>query len=106
MRDLLTGDAIRLADRIARLAEQLRGIRPYWQARRRGLMAMVKDLKCPHVFVTASAADIQWKDLHRHMPQTVAEDIILPRIFRYLYIFLYTQPHHHNSLGHPVANIR
>ena len=35
---------------------------------------MVKDLKCPHVFVTASAADIQWTDLHRHMPQTVAED--------------------------------
>ena len=74
LRDLLAGDAVRLADRVARLAEHLRGTRPYWQARHRELMAMVKDLKCPHVFVTASAADIQWKDLHHYMPQTVAED--------------------------------
>ena len=64
-----------LAARIARLADQLRGTRPYWQARRRELMGMIKDLKCPHVFVTASAADVQWKDLHhRFMPRKVSPD--------------------------------
>jgi len=64
-----------LAARIARSADQLRGTRPYWQARRRELMGMIKDLKCPHVFVTASAADIQWKDLHhRFMPRKVSTD--------------------------------
>jgi len=74
LHDLLARDAVRLADHVARLAEHLCGTRPYWQACRCELMAMVKDLKCPHVFVTASAADIQWKDLHHYMPQTVTED--------------------------------
>ena len=74
MRDLLAGDVIHLAARVARLADHLRGTRPYWQARRRELLAMIKDLKCPHVFFTASAADVQWKDLHRFMPRTVSAD--------------------------------
>ena len=65
---------IQLAARVAHLADQLRGTRPYWQARRRELLGMIKDLKCPHVFVTASAVDIQWKDLHRFMPRTVSPD--------------------------------
>ena len=72
MRDLFAGDVVQLAARVARLADQLRGTRPYWQARRRELLGMIRDLKCPHVFVTASAADVQWKDLHRFMPQTVS----------------------------------
>jgi hypothetical protein len=38
-------------------------------------MGMIKDLKCSHAFVTASAADVQWKDLHRFMlSQTVSPD--------------------------------
>ena len=63
---------VQLAACVARLADQLRGTRPYWQARRRELMGMIKDLKCPHVFVTASAADMHWIDLHGHglMPRT------------------------------------
>jgi ATP-dependent DNA helicase PIF1 len=44
------------------------GTRPYWLARRTELKAMIKDLHCPHLFVTFSAADVQWPDLHRHMP--------------------------------------
>ena len=59
---------IQLAARVAHLGDQLRGKRPYWQARHRELMWMIKDLKCPHVFLTASAADCQWLDLHRQMP--------------------------------------
>ena len=30
---------------------------------------MIYDRGCPHLFVTFSAADIQWPDLHRHMPR-------------------------------------
>ena len=37
-------------------------------------MGMIKDLKCPHVFVTVSAADVQWKDLHRFMPRKISPD--------------------------------
>ena len=29
---------------------------------------MVRNLGCPHLFFTVSAADLQWHDLHRHMP--------------------------------------
>ena len=71
---MLAGDVIRLADRVARLAENLRGTRPYWQARQRELLAMLKDLKSPHAFATVSAADGHWKDLHRHMPTQVLPD--------------------------------
>jgi len=65
---------VQLAARVARLGDQLRGTRPYWQARRRELMGMIKDLKCPHVFATASAADLQWIDLHHLMPRTAPPD--------------------------------
>jgi ATP-dependent DNA helicase PIF1 len=71
LRELLAGDVVRLADRIARLGDNLRGTRPYWQSRRRELLAMIKMLKSPHLFVTASAADVQWNDLHIHMPNKV-----------------------------------
>jgi hypothetical protein len=27
----------------------------------------------PHAFFTLSAADLQWPDLHRHMPKNVEE---------------------------------
>ncbi len=29
---------------------------------------MIKDLHCPHLFITFLAADVQWPDLHGHMP--------------------------------------
>jgi Helitron helicase-like domain at N-terminus len=32
---------------------------------------MIKDLGCPHIFATFSAADLQWHDLHRHMPTSL-----------------------------------
>jgi hypothetical protein len=37
---------------------------------------MIKDLGCPHLFFTFSAADIQWLDLHHHMPHQVPQDAI------------------------------
>lgn len=64
---------VQFAARVARLADRLRGTWSYWQTRHRELLAMIKDLKCPHVFVTTSA-DVQWKNLHRFMPRTASPD--------------------------------
>ena len=71
MRDLLAEDVNRIADRIAYFGANIRGTRPYWGSRQKELMAIIKDIKSPHLFATASAADVQWKDLHRLMPQQV-----------------------------------
>ncbi len=66
--DLVQGDDGRLADRIARRANKLRGTRLYWQQARRELEAFVYDLGCPHLFFTFSTADLQWWDLQMQMP--------------------------------------
>jgi len=71
LRDLLAEDVNRIADRIAYFGANIRGTRPYWGSRQKELMAIIKDIKSPHLFATASAADVQWKDLHRLMPQQV-----------------------------------
>ena len=59
-----------LAQRIARRASVLPGTRPYWSDASRKLKAQIRDPNCksPHLFFTVSAADIQWPDLHQHMP--------------------------------------
>jgi hypothetical protein len=59
-----------LAQRIARRAAALPGTRPYWTDASRKLKAQIRDPNCksPHLFFTVSAADIQWPDLHQHMP--------------------------------------
>ena len=59
-----------LAQRIARHGAVLPGTRPYWSDASRKLKAQIRDPTCksPHLFFTVSAADIQWPDLHEHMP--------------------------------------
>ena len=57
-----------LAARIRKSAATLTGTPPYWGARSRELSAMIRQIGTPHAFVTHSAADIQWPDLHVHMP--------------------------------------
>ena len=72
-RDELT-DAL-LADegllrQIVRQGSHLNGTRPFWRNKSNGLQAQARFLS-PHtspVFVTFSAADMQWQDLHRHFP--------------------------------------
>ena len=56
-----------LAARIRKSAATLTGTPPYWGARSRELSAMIRQIGTPHAFVTHSAADIQWPDLHVHM---------------------------------------
>jgi ATP-dependent DNA helicase PIF1 len=57
-----------LAGRISRQGANLVGTRPFWASMCRELDAMVRNLDCPHLFFTFSAADIQWLDLHVQMP--------------------------------------
>lgn len=59
-----------LAQRVARRGAVLPGTRPFWSDASRKLKAQIRDPNCksPHLFFTVSAADIQWPDLHQHMP--------------------------------------
>lgn len=59
-----------LAQRISRRGASLPGTRPFWSDASRRLKAQIRDPNCksPHLFFTVSAADIQWPDLHQHMP--------------------------------------
>jgi ATP-dependent DNA helicase PIF1 len=62
--ELLDGSSKQLADRVRRQAATLTGTPPYWAARSKELAAMIWELGTPHAFITVSAADIQWPDLH------------------------------------------
>jgi ATP-dependent DNA helicase PIF1 len=72
-RDELT-DAL-LADegllpQIVRQGSHLNGTRPFWRNKSNSLQAQARFLSpdISPVFVTFSAADMQWQDLHRHFP--------------------------------------
>jgi hypothetical protein len=68
-------DAKGLADRVAHAADSLPGSRPFWTKTQRDLIAQIRSPECgtPHAFVTFSSADIQWPDMHRHMPNHNAD---------------------------------
>ena len=50
--------------------EKLPGSKPFWQKAQKDIISMIRSPECgtPHVFFTASSADIQWPDMHQHMP--------------------------------------
>ena len=55
---------------IVRQGSQLTGTRPFWKNKSNSLHAQARFLSpsTSPVFVTFSAADMQWQDLHRHFP--------------------------------------
>ncbi len=76
----LTADDIRtmlqegdetLANRMIRYGAQLRGTRAYWLARRAELIDTIRLKGSPHAFFTLTAADLQWPDLHQHLPHEI-----------------------------------
>jgi ATP-dependent DNA helicase PIF1 len=71
-----------LVSKMLRYAAKLRGTRAFWLARRHELMDMIRAGTSPHAFFTLSAADLQWPDLHRHMPNSVEEPTNDPRVAR------------------------
>jgi hypothetical protein len=65
-----TGDAAGLAQRVSHAGAKLAGSKPFWQSAQKDLIAQIRapDTGTPHVFFTCSSADIQWPDMHQHMP--------------------------------------
>ena len=59
-----------LPQRITCGSAVLPGTRPYWSNTSWKLKAQIHDPNCksPHLFFIVSAVDIQWPDLHKHMP--------------------------------------
>ena len=55
-----TTDSRQLQDSIIRSSASIKGARPYWMARRAELQAMVRNVRCPDLFITFSAADLHW----------------------------------------------
>jgi len=68
---IANGNIKELADRVSCSASQLEGTQPFWNRERRLLSAMIgsPEVKSPNVFFTVSSADIQWLDMHQHMPE-------------------------------------
>jgi hypothetical protein len=66
--EMLELDAERLAAKVTRWGAHLRGTPQYWKARAKELEQMVRQIGPPAIFLTLSAADLQWPDLHRHLP--------------------------------------
>jgi len=66
------GDACALAQCVLQAGRDLPGSKPFWQKAQRDLIAQIRSPEChsPHMFFTASA-DIQWPDMHQHMPNNV-----------------------------------
>jgi hypothetical protein len=64
------GDARALAQHVSQAGRDLPGSKPFWQKAQRDLIAQIRSPECcsPHAFFTASSADIQWPDMHQHMP--------------------------------------
>jgi hypothetical protein len=73
IQQLLNDGDTSLAHNRIRYGAGLRGTRAYWLARRRELLDMIRIRGSAQPFFTLSAADLQWEDLHHHMPMEVTQ---------------------------------
>lgn len=71
LKELLKESDPKLANKMVRYGASLRGTRAFWHERRQELTDMIRVVGTPHLFFTLSAADLQWPDLHRHMPSEI-----------------------------------
>ena len=71
---MLEVDNKELASKVRKSAASLTGTAPYWAKKSQELAAMIRQLGTPNAFITHSAADIQWPDLHRYMPNQAPRD--------------------------------
>lgn len=76
---MVSDPAKQLAARIRRSAATLTGIPPYRAQQSCNLSVMIRQLGTPHAFITFSAADMQWPDLHTHMPEQARPDMTKPQ---------------------------
>ena len=61
-------DAQALLNSVVRSAGSLRGTCPFWNGKKHQLMSYIRALVKPSLFMTLSAADLQWDALARSMP--------------------------------------
>ena len=71
LRHVLSEGDESVTNKMLRYGAHLRGTRAFWLARRKELIDQIEVLGSPHAFFTLSAADLQWPDLHRHMPKEI-----------------------------------
>ena len=85
-----------LLPQIVRQGSTLTGTRPFWRNKGTSLQAQARFLtpSMSPVFVTFSAADMQWEDLHRHFPgySTVATEDDRTRR-RFIWDMVQNHPH-------------
>lgn len=65
LKDIVGSEGEAFSSRVLRYAGSLRGTSSYWFKQRSRLIAMVDTLGLPTVFLTHSAADLQWPKLAR-----------------------------------------
>jgi len=82
-------DDEQLVDQIVRQGSELTGTRPFWRSKSNSLSAQARFLSqdASPVFVTFSAADMQWQDLHRHFTgwdsvEGMADSVRFPFIWK------------------------
>jgi hypothetical protein len=68
-----TAEAEAIINRITRFSSSLRGTRPFWYGALKQLQSTVRQLGCPSLFITLSAADYHWDSLMRLMPGGIYE---------------------------------
>ena len=89
-------DDTQLVDQIVRQGSDLTGTRPFWRNKSNSLTAQARFLSqdTSPVFVTFSAADMQWQDLHRHFTgwEGVAGAIDTVR-FQFIWQAIQDNPH-------------
>jgi hypothetical protein len=89
-----------LIDQVVRQGSELTGTRPFWRNKTNSLLAQGRFLSSDMalVFVTFSAADMQWRDLYRHLlgwtavqnrSEIARRQFIWDRIQNYPYIVAY-----------------
>jgi ATP-dependent DNA helicase PIF1 len=85
-----------LVRQIVRQGGQLTGTRPFWASRSQSLQSQARFLSptASPVFITLSAADMQWVDLHRHFPGFPAVTTRDDR-FRHQFVWDSVQNHPH-----------
>src|SRR6266536_6141340 len=69
IQEMIANGDNKMADRIMRYGEGLRGSRQFWMARKCELSDMIKQIGHQGlIFFTFSAADFHWPELHKLMP--------------------------------------
>jgi hypothetical protein len=96
-----------LLPQIVRQGFALSGTRPFWRNKSNGLQAQARFLSpgMAPVFITFSAADMQWVDLHRHFPN-YSPDILANSMLRKKFIWDGVQDNPHIVAHYLVIRLR